>query len=479
MLKLYNTLTRRKEPFTPLGDVVGLYTCGPTVYNSVHIGNLRTYLFEDVLKRVLRFSGYRVKHVMNITDVGHLTSDEDHGEDKMERGARREGKSVWMIAEEYTEAFKRDIAALNIIEPDVWCKATDHIREQIDQINTLTAKGYTYETSDGIYFDTSTLDDYGKLAGLDKVELRAGARVEIGEKRNPTDFALWKFSPNDATRQMEWIFTGARAGTIITDDVRATLTPEEERMRGFPGWHIECSAMSMKYLGERFDIHCGGIDHINVHHTNEIAQAESASGKKPWVNVWMHGEFLNINDEKMAKSGENFITLETLRTEGYDPLDYRCFTFSAHYRQMLNLTYEALDAARAGRASLRTKLLDLNRKHPSGSDDTRSYQERFTSAVQDDLNMPQALAILWEAVRDETLSAQARIAFAASCELILALDILPHDEATPERIAVLLNEREAARANKNYVRADAIRDEIMREGYIVEDGPSGAYVRRS
>ncbi|MFT4308143.1 MAG: cysteine--tRNA ligase [Candidatus Woesearchaeota archaeon] len=475
---LYNTLTRRKEAFTPIGEVVGLYTCGPTVYNHVHIGNLRAYLFEDLLKRVLIRCGYRVKHVMNITDVGHLTSDEDHGEDKMERGARREGKSVWEIAHAYTDAFMRDIAALNILEPDVWCRATDHISEQIEQIRTLTERGHTYETSDGVYFDTSTIDDYGKLAGLEHVQLRAGARVTMGEKRTPTDFALWKYSPKDETRQMEWIYDGPRSGMLITEDVRATLTPEEERTRGFPGWHIECSAMSMKYLGERFDIHCGGIDHINVHHTNEIAQAESATGTKPWVNVWMHSAFLTIKDEKMAKSGENFITLEVLEDRGYHPLDYRYFTSTAHYRQDLNLTYEALDAARAGRHSLMTKLLDLEHKDPSGSDDTTAYEERFEAAIRDDLNAPQALAVLWEVVRDETLSGAARLAFAQQSEDLLALGIMPHDETIPESILALVDERESARAGKDYARADELRDAIAREGYVVEDGPDGVRVRR-
>ena len=478
MLRLYNTLTRRKEAFTPLSDVVGLYTCGPTVYNYVHIGNLRTYLFEDILKRVLIATGHRVNHVMNITDVGHLVTDDDDGEDKMERGAKREGKSVWTIADEYTDAFKRDITALNILEPDIWCKATDHIREQIEQISTLTKNGHTYETSDGIYFDTTTIDDYGKLAGLENVDLKAGARVDMGEKRNPTDFALWKYSPNDQ-RQMEWIFTGERAGDLITDENRNTLNDEEKRTRGFPGWHIECSAMSMKYLGERFDIHCGGIDHINVHHTNEIAQAESASKTKPWVNVWMHGAFLTIRAEKMAKSGENFITLKTLEEKGYEPLDYRYFTYTAHYRQDLNLTWQSLDSAKASRGGLKTKLLDLHRKQPAGSNDTAEYVERYTNAITDDLNMPQALAVLWDALRDEDLSGAARIAFAEHCEHVLALDILPEDTAIPSAITTLLEKREAARTRKDYAEADALRDEITREGYVIEDGPEGAYVRKA
>ena len=480
MLRLYNTLTRTKEAFTPIGEVVGLYTCGPTVYNYVHIGNLRTYLFEDLLKRTLLAHGYHVEHVMNITDVGHLVSDDDEGEDKMEKGSRREGKSVWDIAEEYTQAFLADIHALNVLEPDVWCKATDHISEQIVQVKTLIEKGYTYETADGIYFDTSKLDDYGKLARLDRVELKAGVRVELGEKRNPTDFALWKFSPREEQRQMEWIFSGPRAGALLTDELRGSLSDEEERTRGFPGWHIECSAMSMSYLGDHFDIHCGGIDHINVHHTNEIAQAEAASGKQPWVNVWMHGEFLNINAEKMAKSGENFITLATLEDRGYSPLDYRYFTFTAHYRQALNLTWEALDGARQSRRGLETKLLDLMRKKPSGSDDTAAYEARFMDAIGDDLNMPQALAVAWELVRDETLSGAARIEriLAFDTVLGLSLDRIGEDEI-PAEITKLAEDRQRARAAKDFAKADELREEIAEKGWVVEDTKDGYALRKA
>jgi len=341
MLKIYNTLTKQKEEFKPIKTgwfrKVGLYTCGPTVYNFAHIGNLRSYIFEDILKRVLKYNGYKVKHVMNITDVGHLTSDADEGEDKMEKGAKREGKTAWEIAEFYTQAFKSNLHDLNIIEPDVWCKATDHIKEQIKLVQKLIDRGFTYETSDGIYFDTTKIDDYGKMANLKNQELQAGVRVDIGEKRNAHDFALWKWSSPNChpelvsgslpKRQMEW-----SAFNHI----------------GFPGWHIECSAMSMKYLGEQFDIHCGGIDHIPVHHTNEIAQSESVTGKKPWVKYWMHGEFLLTGSDKMAKAGDNFLTLQTLKDKNINPLAYRYLLLQTHYRKQLTFSWEALEAAESG-----------------------------------------------------------------------------------------------------------------------------------
>ena len=329
-LYLYNTLTRQKEEFVPIrpGEV-GLYTCGPTVYNFAHIGNLRTYIFEDVLKRVLAFNGCAVRHVMNITDVGHLTGDRDMGEDKMEKGAQREGRTAWDIAEFYTRAFKQDIARLNILEPGIWCKATDSIPEQIDLIRILEQKGFTYKTGDGIYFDTAQFPGYAKLSSQNLDALQEGARVEKNpQKRNATDFALWKFSPAGAKRQMEW---------------------DSPWGVGFPGWHIECSAMSMQFLGEQLDIHCGGIDHVDIHHTNEIAQSEAATGKK-FFNVWMHGAFLNIQGgKKMAKSEENFLTLENaLIKRGIPPLAYRYAAFQTHYRKPMEYTDESIQAAKNG-----------------------------------------------------------------------------------------------------------------------------------
>jgi cysteinyl-tRNA synthetase len=312
MIKLYNTLNRKKETLKPIKKgKVGLYTCGPTVYWFAHIGNLRTFLFEDVLKRVLEYNGYKVRHIMNITDVGHLTSDADVGEDKMEKGAKREKKTVWQVAEFYTKAFKKDLKRLNILPPDHWIKATQTIKDQIVLIKTLEEKGFTYKTSDGIYFDTSKLKTYGRLTGRKKKKIKAGARIKMVEgKKNPTDFALWKFSLKGQKRQMEW---SSPWGI------------------GFPGWHTECVVMSIKKLGIPFDVHCGGIDHVSIHHPNEIAQAEVAYGKI-FANHWLHGEFLTLKEGKMAKSEGNIITLEDLIKKGFNPLAYRYLSFNAHYR---------------------------------------------------------------------------------------------------------------------------------------------------
>jgi len=449
MLNLYNTRTRTKEAFTPLrGKDVGLYTCGPTVYNYVHVGNLRTYVFEDILRRVLKHHEYRVNHVMNITDVGHLTDDADQGEDKMEKGSKREGKTAWEIAEFYTDAFKHDMQNLNILEPTVWCKATDHIDEQIDQVQALVDRGFAYTTSDGIYFDTTKIDDYGKLAQLEKQQLEAGARVDMGEKKNPHDFALWKFTKPGEKRQMEW----EGFGKI-----------------GFPGWHIECSAMSMKYLGEQFDIHCGGIDHVPVHHTNEIAQAESATGKKPWVNVWMHGEFLLVDDPstgaqgKMAKSGDNFLTLARLREEGIAPLDYRYFLLQAHYRKQLGFSWDALKAAAEGLKTLRQRVSKIFIKN--GGDPKLS--RAFFAAMDNDLHTPEALAILQSGLKNNQVSLEMITEF----DKILGLDLLNHVEEVeiPEDVNVLLEKRRKAREEKDWAVSDRLRDEIEHLGFVVED----------
>ena len=337
-IQFFDTYTRTTREFQPLQPPeVGLYTCGPTVYDYAHIGNLRTYIFEDILRRTLEFNGYRVKHVMNITDVGHLVSDADSGEDKMEKGSRRTGKSAWEIAEFYTQAFRQDLKHLNIQEPVIWCKATDHIAEQINLIRCIEEKGYTYRTSDGIYFDTSKLPSYGYLGRLDIEGLQAGQRIDMGEKRNPTDFALWKFSPTDQQRQMEW---------------------ESLWGKGFPGWHIECSAMSEKYLGSYFDIHCGGEDHITVHHSNEIAQTEACYGTR-LANFWLHGYFLQLDDAKMSKSAGEFLRVQLLIDKGYDPLAYRFFCFSASYRAKLNFNWEGLDGAAKALDRLRNAFFEL------------------------------------------------------------------------------------------------------------------------
>jgi len=416
MLKLFNTLTRRVDEFKPIkAGQVGLYTCGLTVYNYAHIGNLRMYLFEDVLKRVLKFEGYQVRHVMNVTDVGHLTSDADEGEDKMALGAQREGKTVWEIAEFYQQAFLRDLERLNILGPDVWCKATDHIAEQIALIQRLERKGCTYIIADGVYFDSSKFPSYGKLARLDIEGLRAGARIEmVPGKRNATDFALWKFSPKDKRRQMEW--------------------PSPWGV-GFPGWHIECSAMAMKYLGERLDIHCGGVDHIPVHHTNEIAQSEAALGH-PWVNWWVHGEFLVMPKEgqqaaKMAKSAGEFLRLQSVIDRGYDPLAYRYFCLNAHYRQQLAFSWDALAAAANGFERLRARVIELRtraielRARSAGKDAPviRDYLDQFTEAIEDDLNTPRALAATWGLLRDASAFDAETYATLKRMDAVLGFDV--------------------------------------------------------
>ena len=457
MINLYNTLPHRTEEFKPIKrGRVGLYTCGPTVYNYAHIGNLRTYVFEDILKRVLKFNGYKVKHVMNITDVGHLTSDADEGEDKMEKGARREGKTAWEIAEFYTKAFKADLAALNIVEPDIWCKATDHIKDQISLIKKLEKKGFAYHTLDGIYFDTSKLSDYGKLANLKNQELRAGALVDIGDKKNITDFALWKLSPPLVKRQMEW---------------------ESPWGVGFPGWHIECSAMSVKYLGQPFDIHCGGIDHIPVHHTNEIAQSEAANGK-PLANYWMHGEFLLINDGKMAKSEDNFITMETLKARGVSPLAYRYFLLQAHYRKQLNFSWEALQAAQEGLSHLyRTAALLEKTKIII---DDKMINDKFLDAINDDLNLPQVLALTWKVLANQQINYSTLVKF----DEVLGLNIKEQGVRSKEKasadipVAVkqLISDRDAARAQKNWEKSDELRGELEKLGYEVKDTKDGTSV---
>ena len=470
MLHLYNTLTRKKDHFHPLyNNQVGLYTCGPTVYNYVHLGNLRTYVFEDILKRTLKYLCYKVTHVMNITDVGHLTDDADNGEDKMEKGARREGKTALEIAKFYTDKFKQDLAQLNILEPNIWCKATDNIAEQIVLVKTLIAKGYTYETTDGIYFDTTKLDDYGKLAQLDNNQLEAGSRVAMREKLHPHDFALWKFTAPGEKRQMEWPF-----------GVDASRKPK----MGFPGWHIECSAMAMKYLGEQFDIHCGGVDHIPIHHTNEIAQTEAATGKIPWVQFWLHGEFLLSPDTsieaehdykaqiKMAKSEENFLTLASLNEHNISPLAYRYLLLQAHYRKQLTFSWEALEAAQNGLDRLRKLVQTIDKQT---TEDPRLQQE-FIEAIGDDLNTPAALSVLWNALRERRMTQPMVISF----DKILGLNLHEHNHETkaiPAEVERLLEARAAARHDGSFKESDRLRAEILEKGFVVEDTPEGQHLR--
>lgn len=484
ILKLYNTLGRQVTAFVPLdtaGKTVGMYTCGPTVYNYAHIGNLRTYVFEDILKRTLLYNGFSVKHVMNITDVGHLTDDADSGEDKVERSAAREGKTAWELAEKYTKAFQDDIHKLNILDPDVWCKATTHIPEQIAWIQKLEEKGFTYRLSDGIYYDTSKFSSYGELAHLDIEHLQAGARIEMVEgKRNPTDFALWKFSPTDKKRQMEW---------------------DSPWGKGFPGWHIECSAMSSKYLGEQFDIHCGGIDHIPVHHTNEIAQVEAITGK-PWVKYWLHGEFLLIQKktenkeaeeiQRMGKSHGNFLTLQVLEERGFAPLAYRYLLLTAHYRKQLVFSDDAMESAKRGFANLKDKIVALKKQaeHPlevvrpkrTVTMAKNKYRQEFLTAINDDLNMPKALALVWKILDDRELPVSVSLEILLDFDHVLGFNMAAMAEEPageiPKHIQELAMERQKARAEKRWKDADIIRDKLNQEGYEVSDTKDGIKVKK-
>jgi len=457
-LTLYDNYARALRPFVPLkpDDDVGLYTCGPTVYDYQHIGNYRTFLFEDTLRRTLEWNGYRVKHVMNVTDVGHLTSDADTGEDKMEKGARRTGKSAWEIAQMYTDAFLADLKLLNIEDPTILCRATDHIAQQIAFIADIEKKGFTYRTSDGVYFDTSKQADYGYLARLDVKGLEAGKRVDVGEKRHPTDFALWKFSPPGEKRQMEW---------------------ESPWGRGFPGWHIECSAMAQLYLGDFFDIHCGGEDHIPVHHTNEIAQTEARVGTH-LANFWLHGYFLLQNDAKMAKSAGEFLRLQSLIDRGYDPLAYRYLCLTGHYRSQLNFTWEALDAAATGLTRMRQAFFAL--PIDANAQPDAAYVDRFTVCVNDDLNVPRALAVAWEALRGDLPSTQKRATLAKFDRIFgLALERwMPHEESIPEQIKTLAEARAVARKAKDWAEADRLRDALHAAGWEMEDRADGYSLKR-
>ena len=458
--QLYNSLGRRLEDFKPLkAKKAGLYACGPTVYDYAHIGNLRSYIIWDVLHRALEFNGYKVKHVMNITDVGHLTSDADEGEDKMEKGAARERKSAWEIADFYIKAFMNNLHDLNISEPDIICRATDHITEQISLIKKLEKNGFTYKTADGIYFDTSKLSNYGVLANLKKQDLRAGIRVALGGKKNNTDFALWKFSPKLEKRQMEW---------------------DSPWGIGFPGWHIECSAMSAKYLGVPFDIHCGGIDHIPVHHTNEIAQTEAAEGVGP-AHYWIHNEFLNLGEEKMAKSAGNFITIDTLKEKNINPIAYRFFILQTHYRKQLTFSFEALKAAQNGLEHLYNAAAGLEKRIPASmhrEEIEAKTKEKFLAAINNDLDTAGALAVVWEAVREKAIGQKTLFDFDKVLGLKIKENINKTAKSLPISVQVLVEERDKARLAKDWKKSDELRDELAKLGYTVMDTPKGTKITK-
>jgi len=451
MLKLYNTLTRKKEEFKSIGKIVGIYSCGPTVYWYQHIGNLKAYIFSDIIKRVLIYNGFKVKHVMNVTDVGHLTSDEDEGEDKIEKAAKKEHKTAKEISEFYFKIFKEDLEKLNIIMPDVFCKATEHIKEQIELIKKLEKKGYTYKTSDGIYFDTSKFKDYGKLAKLKIENLQAGKRIDMREKKNKTDFALWKFSEKPGLRQQEW---------------------QSPWNLGFPGWHIECSAMSMKYLGEHFDIHTGGEDHIPVHHVNEIAQSEAATGHKV-VNYWLHENFLTFKGEKVSKSTGGLFTVSDLIEKGFEPFVYRYFILTGIYRKPLDFSLEILESAKNAYLRLKNIVLELKDDEKIN----KKYLKEFEDAINDDLDTPKALAVLWKLVRD--VKADGKYQTIAKMDEVFGLDLLKKEEIKiPKEIQELLKKREEARKKKNWKLADELRDKIKKLGYSLDDTINGPKLKR-
>jgi cysteinyl-tRNA synthetase len=455
---LFNTLSRKIEKFEPIKDIVGLYTCGPTVYDFAHIGNFRTYIVEDILKRILILNGYKVKHVMNITDVGHLTDDQDQGEDKIEVSAKKHKKTAWEIAEFFTDAFIKDAKKLNILMPDVMPRATEHIPEMIELIKKLEKNGYTYITSDGVYFDTSKFKDYGKLANLSNMEILPGARVEIGDKKNPTDFALWKFSPKDKKRQMEW---------------------ESPWGIGFPGWHIECSAMSMKYLGEQFDIHCGGIDHINVHHTNEIAQSEAATGKVPFVKYWIHVNFLNLKDKKMAKSEGNIILIKDIENKGFNPLSFRLLVLQAHFQSFLEFSWESLEAANNALKRLK-EIVNINYKNFDENKINQFWKEKILEKFNNNLDTPGALSLIWTMLKSD-IKEEEKIGTLLYFDQILGLKldekIYLEIENLPKEIKNLIEERERLRKEKKYKEADEIREKLKNMGYIVIDSIEGVKVK--
>lgn len=464
-LILYNTLTKNKEKFNPLEkNVVKLYSCGPTVYSFAHIGNFRTYIFMDTLRRTLKYNGYELKHVMNITDVGHLESDSDEGEDKMEKAAKKENKDPYEIAQFYMNAFLNDVEKLNIDKPEIITRATDNIEEMIEYVKDILKNGYAYETSKGIYFDISKLDKYPVLSNRKLDDQIAGARVDVDtEKKNPYDFALWIKAPENHI--MKW---------------------QSPWGLSYPGWHLECSAMSRRFLGEEFDIHTGGVDHIPTHHENEIAQAKGATGKIP-AKTWMHCEFLLVDGGKMSKSLGNVYTISQLEEKGITPLAYKLFCFTAHYRTKLNFTFEGVNSAQKALE----RLYDSYLKHKNGNDyvdevEIEKYRQTFLSYINDDLNMPAAMSVVWEVARNSKKSnkyANLLLEF----DKVLGLDLVNaeehiskmEEEEIPEEIKQLIEERKEARDNKDWEKSDKIRDIIIQKGYSIKDTKEGIIVKRN
>ena len=458
-MKIYNTLTRTKEEFKPNKEgEVRMYTCGPTVYNYAHVGNLRAYLFMDNLRRVLKYNGYKLKHVMNITDVGHLVSDADEGEDKMMKAARRENKDPYEIAEFYMNAFFKDLDDLNVDRPEIIARATEHIKIMEEYVKKIIENGYTYQTDDTIYFDTSKLDKYGVLSNRKVEDQKAGARVEFDTgKKNISDFALWIKAPENHIMKWDSFFG-----------------------KCYPGWHLECSAMGYKYLGENFDIHTGGIDHIPIHHENEIAQSKGFSGKIP-ANYWMHVNFMLVNGEKMSKSLENVYTLSDLKEKGYEPMDFKMLMFTSTYRSQMNFTWDALDSAKVSLQRLREGYL----KELDGNDridelEIKDYENRFSEAINDDLNMPVAMSVVWDIIKNQKKSkdfANLLLKF----DEVLGLNLKNYkkqDDKLPDEIVELVSKRDEARNSKDWAESDRIRDLLISKGYKVQDTKEGTVVKK-
>lgn len=458
---LHNTRTRITEEFIPVKPgQVGLYTCGPTVYKDAHIGNLRTYISEDILKKALILYGYKVKHIMNITDVGHLTDDSDAGDDKMEKSAREMGMDAWHLAKHYFGKFREDFESLNCMDPTLWASAAGHIDEQLTIIKGLEEKGFTYRTHDGIYFDTEKFPQYADFGQLDIENLQAGARVEMNEeKRNITDFALWKFSNPDEKRQMEW---------------------ESPWGTGFPGWHLECSALSMKYLGDYLDIHAGGTDHIKVHHTNEIAQSECYLGHK-WCNYWFHAEFLVLQDNsKMSKSSGNFLTVTSLKEEGYHPLDYRYFCLNANYSKQLTFSWDSMASAKTSYGRLRKRIAEIKKSAEGKTGKlNEDYMLKFFTDIFNDLNVSKALGNVWNLLKDDRIADEDKLATVLLFDELLSLDLKNAEEdkkELPQDVLDLVAARDEARKNKDYAASDKLRDELTALGYTVKDSKNGTII---
>jgi len=469
---LHNTKGRKLQEFKPLvPGKVGMYCCGPTVYHYAHIGNLRTYVNEDFLRRTLDYAGYDVNHVVNITDVGHLTSDADDGDDKMEKGAAREGRTVWEIAEHYTQVFWSDWKKLNIREPKAWPRATGYIAEQIALVQSLEERGYAYRTQDGVYFDTVKFERYGEFAGIKADDLQAGSRIDMGGKKNPTDFALWKLSPTDKKRAMEW---------------------DSPWGVGFPGWHAECSAMSVALIGKTLDIHCGGTDHIRVHHTNEIAQSECAHDGQEFARYWYHGEFLKVDGDKMSKSSGEFLTLSLLEEKGFHALDYRWFCATAHYRKFLTFSWENVAQARDAHRAFRRRVKPLLEAHAASrsaeldgqelSKAASAWQKQFEDAVGNDINLPKVLGIAHSLLKAEDVTDAEKGRLILDWDRVIGIEIateLPEppkreaDDALKAWIEERLLARKAAREAKDWAGSDAIRLEMAEKDVLVRDTPEG------